>query len=125
MQLPIEDHGVVGDLRTLALVGTDATIDFLCWPRFDSPSVFASLLHEGRAEAGDAGGGRFELVPDLADVRRQQLYLPDTNVLLTRFLSADGVAEISDFMNVAGTGTPQRRETRAANALDDAVPVGG
>ena len=101
MQLPIEDHGVVGDLRTLALVGTDATIDYLCWPRFDSPSVFAELLHEG-------GGGRFEIRPELADAKRHQLYLPDTNVLLTRFLSADGVAEVSDFMNVAGTGEPQR-----------------
>ena len=108
MQLPIEDHGVVGDLRTLALVGTDATIDYLCWPRFDSPSVFASLLHEGGDEPGDAGAGRFELVPELEDVRRQQLYLPDTNVLLTRFLSADGVAEVSDFMNVAGTDEAQR-----------------
>ena len=105
MQLPIEDHGIVGDLRTVALVGIDGTVDYLCWPRFDSPSVFACLLHAG--EDGRAGGS-FELTPDLGDARRQQLYLPDTNVLLTRFLSADGVAEISDFMNVAGTDGPQR-----------------
>ena len=110
MQLPIEDHGIVGDLRTLALVGTDGTVDFMCWPRFDSPSVFASLLHDGGEGDGHdgGGGGLFELAPELADARRQQLYLPDTNVLLTRFLSADGVAEISDFMNVAGAGGPQR-----------------
>jgi len=101
MQLPIEDHGVVGDLRTLALVGLNGTIDYLCWPRLDSPSVFATLLHEG-------DGGCFELAPELPDVRRKQMYLPETNVLLTRFLSPDGVVEISDFMNVAGTGLPQR-----------------
>ena len=97
----IEDHGVIGDLRTLALVGLDGSIDFLCWPRFDSPSVFASLLDAD-------GGGAFELVPALADARHQQLYLPDTNVLLTRFLSSEGVAEVSDFMTVAGTDRPQR-----------------
>jgi GH15 family glucan-1,4-alpha-glucosidase len=89
----IENHGVVGDLRTVALVDLNGTIDFLCWPRFDSPSVFASLLDAER-------GGTFELAPNLKEVRRRQLYLPDTNVLLTRFLSASGVAEISDFMTV-------------------------
>ncbi len=114
MQLPIEDHGIVGDLRTLALVGTDGAIDFLCWPRFDSPSVFASLLHEN-------GGGRFEIAPELCDAKRHQLYLPDTNVLLTRFLSADGVAEISDFMNVAGTAEPQRLVRRVKAVRGDIV----
>ena len=104
-QLPIEDHGIVGDLRTVALVALDGTVDYLCWPRFDSPSVFASLLH---APEDGEGGGHFELTPEFADAKRQQLYLPDTNVLLTRFLSVDGVAEISDFMNVAGTDAPQR-----------------
>jgi len=101
MQLPIEDHGVIGDLRTLALVGLDGTIDYLCWPRLDSPSVFATLLHE-------SDGGCFELAPDLPDARRKQMYLPDTNVLLTRFLAEDGMVEISDFMNVAGSDLPQR-----------------
>lgn len=101
MQLPIEDHGVVGDLRTLALVGLDGCIDYLCWPRLDSPTVFARLLHE-------PGGGAFELSPELPDARRKQIYLPETNVLLTRFQSQDGIVEISDFMNVAGTGLPQR-----------------
>jgi GH15 family glucan-1,4-alpha-glucosidase len=95
----IENHGVVGDLRTVALVDMNGTIDFMCWPRFDSPSIFASLLDADR-------GGAFELTPDLRDIRRRQLYLPDTNVLLTRFLSAEGAAEISDFMPVADG--PQR-----------------
>jgi GH15 family glucan-1,4-alpha-glucosidase len=92
----IEDHGVVGDLHTVALVCKDGTIDFMCAPRFDSPPVFASLLDREQ-------GGRFELAPRLEGARLKQLYLPDTNVLLTRFLSPDGVAEISDFMPVGET----------------------
>lgn len=93
MAQPIENHGIVGNLRTAALIGLDGAIDFLCWPRFDSPSVFASLLDDER-------GGAFELFPMLEGARHRQLYLPDTNVLLTRFLSSDGVAEISDFMSI-------------------------
>ena len=90
--LPIEDHGVIGDLHTAALVGVDGTIDWLCLPRFDAPSVFASILD-------DEKGGHFRLAP-LNYTRTQQLYLPDTNVLLTRFLSSEGVAEVLDFMPV-------------------------
>lgn len=91
---PIENHGVVGDMRTVALVCVDGTVDFLCWPRFDSPSVFASLLDGDR-------GGSFRIEPALPGARHKQLYLPDTNMLLTRFLSQEGVAEISDFMAVS------------------------
>ena len=90
--LPIEDHGVIGDLHTAALVGVDGTIDWLCLPRFDAPSVFASILD-------DEKGGHFRLTP-LDYMRSQQLYLPDTNVLLTRFLSPEGVAELLDFMPI-------------------------
>jgi GH15 family glucan-1,4-alpha-glucosidase len=90
--LPIEDHGVIGDLHTAALVGIDGTIDWLCLPRFDASSVFASILD-------DEKGGHFRLRP-LNYVRSQQLYLPDTNVLLTRFLSSEGVAEVLDFMPI-------------------------
>jgi len=79
----IENHGIVGNLRTAALIGLDGAVDFLCWPRFDSPSIFASLLDDER-------GGCFELTPVLDGARHRQLYLPDTNVLLTRFLSPDG-----------------------------------
>lgn len=99
---PIENHGIVGDLRTAALVGLDGTVDFLCWPHFDSPSVFASLLDDER-------GGRFELAPVLDGARHRQLYLPDTNVLLTRFLSHHGVAEVSDYMGIGGTQRLVRR----------------
>jgi GH15 family glucan-1,4-alpha-glucosidase len=97
--LPIEDHGIIGDLHTAALVGTDGTIDWLCLPRFDAPSVFASILDDER-------GGHFRLRP-VEYVHSHQLYLPDTNVLLTRFLSPDGVVELLDFMPLE-----DHRETR-------------
>ncbi|MDQ3863996.1 MAG: DUF5911 domain-containing protein, partial [Actinomycetota bacterium] len=90
--LPIEDHGVIGDLHTAALVGTDGSIDWLCLPAFDSPSVFASILDDER-------GGYFSLRP-AHFTRSQQLYLPDTNVLLTRFITPEGVAEVLDFMPI-------------------------
>jgi GH15 family glucan-1,4-alpha-glucosidase len=94
---PIGDYGVIGDLHSVALVGMDGSIDFLCLPDFDSPSVFAALVDAER-------GGRFQIAPLLAGAARKQLYLPDTNVLLTRFLDADGVAEVSDFMPVEDAG---------------------
>src|SRR5262249_18357399 len=88
---PVEHHGVVGDLHRVALVAMDGSIDFMCFPQFDSPTIFAALLDERQ-------GGRFQIAPALGSVGRRQLYLPDSNVLLTRFLSNEGVAEISDFM---------------------------
>ena len=75
---PIGEYGVIGDLYTVALVGMDGSIDFCCLPYFDSPSVFAALLDVER-------GGTFQLTPVLDGAARKQLYLPDTNVLLTRF----------------------------------------
>jgi GH15 family glucan-1,4-alpha-glucosidase len=98
---PIESHGVIGDLQTVALVAVDGCIDFLCLPRFDSPSVFVSLLDAER-------GGAFSLHPVLGEVTHKQLYLPDTNVLLTRFLSRDGLAEICDFMPIHAAPHPSR-----------------
>jgi GH15 family glucan-1,4-alpha-glucosidase len=103
---PIEDYGIIGDLHTVALVGKDASIDFLCLPSFDSPSVFAALLDADR-------GGRFQIAPRLDDVVHNQLYLPDTNVLLTRFLSESGVAEVSDFMPVEEAGVAHNLVRRA------------
>ena len=93
---PIENYGVIGDLHTVALVGMDGSIDFMCVPEFDSPSVFAALVDEGR-------GGRFQVAPIFDQARQKQLYLPDTCVLLTRFLSDAGVAEVSDYMPIAET----------------------
>src|SRR5690349_21496038 len=90
---PIENYGIIGDLNTIALVGLNGSIDFMCFPNFDSPSVFAALLDAEK-------GGRFQIVPAFDDMKTKQLYLPDTNVLLTRFLSQQGVGEITDFMPV-------------------------
>lgn len=89
--LPIGDYGIIGDQHTVALVSTSGSIDFLCFPTFDSPSVFLALL-----DAED--GGRFRIAPLGDAFERKQLYLPDTNVLMTRFLAEDGVAEVVDFM---------------------------
>ncbi len=85
----IEDHAVIGDLHTVALVATDGTIDWCCMPRFDSPAVFASLLD---ADRGGSSAVRSEAV------RTRQLYMPDSNVLVTRFLGTESVGEVVDFM---------------------------
>jgi GH15 family glucan-1,4-alpha-glucosidase len=90
---PIENYGIIGDLNTVALVGLNASIDFMCFPDFDSPSIFAALLDAEK-------GGYFKIAPAFNDMKTKQLYLPDTNVLLTRFLSEEGVGEITDFMPV-------------------------
>jgi GH15 family glucan-1,4-alpha-glucosidase len=99
--LPIADHGVVGDLRTVALIGTEGTIDWYCAPNFDSPSVFGSILDSER-------GGHYRIAPAGAS-KTKQLYFPDTNVLITRFLSPEGVAEVQDFMPVGGRQQLVRR----------------
>ncbi len=90
---PIENYGVIGDLHTVALVGVNGSIDFCSFPKFDSPTIFAALLDKDR-------GGRFSIHPTLDDVSYKQLYLPDTNVLISRFLSDDGLSEVSDFMPI-------------------------
>ena len=93
----IENHAIIGDLNTVALISLEGTIDFMCFPRFDSPTIFASLLDDER-------GGHFSITPELNGARHKQLYLPDSNILLTRFLSQHGVVEISDFMPVEEAG---------------------
>lgn len=90
---PIENYGVIGDLHTIALVGMDGSIDFMCFPNFDSSTIFAAILDQ-------ENGGRFRIAPVLDGARQKQLYLPDSNILLSRFLSEKGVAEISDFMAI-------------------------
>ena len=92
--LPIEDYGIIGDLHTVALIGKNGSIDWCCIPRFDAPSVFGALLDSQK-------GGFFRLAPPyVPGMSRKQMYLPDTNILMTRFLSVDGVCEIMDFMPV-------------------------
>jgi len=93
---PIENYGVIGDLHTVALVGMDGSVDYMCFPKFDSPSIFLRLLDHEK-------GGYFSLAPVLEDAHQKQLYIPDTNILLSRFLSEEGVAEVSDFMPVEAT----------------------
>jgi len=90
---PIENYGIIGNMRTAALVGQDGSIDWYCCPHFDSPSVFAALLDEKK-------GGGFTIRPEGGNITNRQHYWPDTNVLITRFLSKDGVGEIHDFMPV-------------------------
>jgi GH15 family glucan-1,4-alpha-glucosidase len=97
----ISDHGLIGDLQTAALVSTDGTIDWFCCPRFDSPSVFASLLDADK-------GGYFRVAPDQARYVTRQLYFPDTAILITRFMTPRGVGEVTDFMPVAGARPTDR-----------------
>ena len=90
---PIENYGLIGNMRTTALVGMNGSIDWLCFPHFDSPSIFAAILDDGK-------GGQFSIDPIPNHVRSKQYYWPDTNVLVTRFHSADGVGRVIDFMPV-------------------------
>ena len=92
-QSAIDAHGIIGDMRSAALVNDRGSVDFFCWPEFDSPSIFCSLL-----DTPDAG--IFQLAPDLPDARREQIYLPDTNVLQTRWLSDHAVVEVTDLLPI-------------------------
>jgi GH15 family glucan-1,4-alpha-glucosidase len=92
--LPIAEHGIMGDLHTVALTTTDGTIDWYCCPSFDSPSVFASILDRER-------GGYYRISPAMEGWTPKQLYFPDTNVLITRYLTPDGVGEMQGFMPIA------------------------
>src|ERR1700685_1042432 len=103
--LPIEEHGIVGDLRTVALVGTDGTVDWYCPARFDAPFLFGALIDAKK-------GGYFSLWSRTSYARPKQIYLPDTNILLTRFLGKEAVGEVIDFM------VPETRESgRARDVL--------
>jgi len=102
----ISEHGLIGDLQTAAPVTADGTIDFFCCPRFDSPGIFASLLDAKR-------GGYFRIRPATDDYVTKQLYFPDTAMLITRFMTADGVGEVLDFMPVIeGKATNRHRIVR-------------
>jgi GH15 family glucan-1,4-alpha-glucosidase len=93
---PIENYGIIGNLRTAALIGMDSSIDFLCFPEFDSPSVFAALLDPER-------GGYFSIRPEMAGMQSKQMYAVESNVLITRFLSEHATAEVADFMPVTSS----------------------
>jgi GH15 family glucan-1,4-alpha-glucosidase len=97
---PIADYGVIGDTRTAALVGVDGSVDWCCFPRFDSPSVFGALLD-------DEKGGRFRIEP-VGDYTSHQRYFPLTNILLTSFHLHDGTGafEVLDFMPAPNRAVP-------------------
>ncbi|MGI5120585.1 glycoside hydrolase family 15 protein [Marinactinospora thermotolerans] len=100
---PIAEHGMIGDMRTAALVSTRGGIDWFCCPRFDSPSVFASLLDPER-------GGHWTITPTCEVSNTQQNYFPESNILVTRFLTVDGVVEVQDFMPVLRAHDPDHRQ---------------
>jgi GH15 family glucan-1,4-alpha-glucosidase len=106
---PIENYAIIGNMRTAALVSVTGSIDFFCFPRFDSPTVFAALLDPEK-------GGFFCIRPELDGHQTKQLYLPDTNVLITRFLSNSGIAEMTDFMPV-GEGTQRSHVVRQVKVI--------
>src|SRR5215212_7699600 len=87
--LPIAEHGLIGDLHTVALVGTEGTNDWYCCPRFDAPRLFAAIIDREH-------GGYWGLAPAGRDWTTSQLYFPYTNFLITRFLSPHGVGEVQD-----------------------------
>ena len=108
----IADHGMIGDLQSVALISTEGAVDWFCAPRFDSPSIFAALLDREK-------GGTFRIRPPGDGMRLKQMYFPQSAVLITRFMSADGVGEVIDFMPVGATdeATPNRRIVRGVRVV--------
>jgi len=90
---PIENYAIIGNMRSAALVGLNGSIDWFCFPHFDSPSIFAAILDEKK-------GGFFKIAPVDKTSKCKQYYWPDTNVLITRFYNAEGIVEITDYMPV-------------------------
>src|SRR5690242_4737681 len=112
---PIENHGIVGNMHTAALVSLDGSVDWLCLPRFDSPSVFGAILDADK-------GGRFRIAPAAAAaaasaLRQKQYYWPETNVLVTRFLHPDGIAEVEDYMPVGPGAAPDAQLVRRVRVV--------
>ena len=99
---PIQDYGIIGNLYTVAAIALDGSIDWFCFPNFDSPSVFGAILDHRK-------GGHYRISATAAEVTHKQFYWPGTNVLVTRFLSADGVGEVRDFMPIGVPATEPGR----------------
>src|SRR5436305_6345015 len=115
---PIENHGIVGNMHSAALVSRDASDDWLCLPRFDSHSVFGAILDADK-------GGRFRIAMAAASqLRQKQYYWPETNVLITRFLHPDGIAEVEDYMPVgAATAGPADQIVRRVKVVRGRMPL--
>ncbi|SRR5581483_9033079 len=110
---PIANHGLIGDLQTAALVTTCGEIDWFCYPRFDSPSVFASLLSR-------SNGGSFRISPATEGCVTQQSYFAETAILVTRFMSEAGVGSVTDFMPIPedpSSPTDRHRIVRVLRAV--------
>src|SRR5262245_21374439 len=113
---PIENHGIVGNMHSAALVSLDGSVDWLCLPRFDSPSVFGAILDADK-------GGRFRVAPSAAgELRHKQYYWPDTNVLVTRFLHPDGIAEVEAYMPVGPAAGPDAQLVRRVRVVRGQLP---
>ena len=114
---PIENHGIIGNMHSAALVSLDGSVDWLCLPRFDSPSVFGAILDADK-------GGRFRIAPAAAgELRHKQYYWPDTNVLITRFLHPDGIAEVEDYMPVGPGAGPDAQLVRRVRVVRGRLPL--
>lgn len=114
--LNIEDYGLIGDLHSVALVGINGSIDWFCFPHFDSPSVFGGILDSRK-------GGYFRVHAKHRQQRTKQLYWPDTNILITRFLAEGGVGELIDFMPINnGEISNLRRIIRRLEVVRGCVP---
>src|SRR3954452_4970029 len=114
---PIENYGIIGNMRTAALVGVDGSVDWLCLPRFDSPSVFGAILDAEK-------GGRFRITPAAAGaMRHKQYYWPETNVLITRFLHPDGIAEVEDYMPVGPGAGSEAQLVRRVRVVGGRLPL--
>ncbi|HKP94535.1 MAG TPA: glycoside hydrolase family 15 protein [Fibrobacteria bacterium] len=114
--LPIEDYGIIGDLHTVALVGMNGSIDWCCLPHFDSPSLFGALLDKRL-------GGRWQIA-SIHPGARKQMYFPDTNVLITRFLGSEGVGEVMDCMPVE-ENVPHSEKARYHRIIRQVTAVRG
>ena len=114
---PIENHGIVGNMHSAALVSQDGSVDWLCLPRFDSPSVFGAILDADK-------GGRFRIAPVATGaLRHKQYYWPDTNVLITRFLHPDGIAEVDDYMPIETGDGPSGQLVRRVRVVRGQLPL--
>src|SRR5690606_17919111 len=113
----LRDYAVVGDGRTVALIASDGSVDWLAWPNLDSPSVFAAVVDADR-------GGNVTLAPTVP-YQVSRAYLPATNVLRTRFTTADGVVEVTEPLTLSEPGAlvPGRELVRRVDGISGAVPI--